>query len=717
MNAQLPGDQADLIRRAYDFAQRVHEGQLRKSGEPYFIHCANVGWLLAGIVNDGPTVAAGLLHDAVEDCKDRGVTAEKVGQMFGETVAALVDGVTKISALSFSTDQEHQVENLRKMFLATARDIRVVLIKLCDRLHNMQTLEHLPQHRQNAIARSTLDIFAPLANRLGMARMRVLLEDLSMKYLYPAAYHELQEKVLANEARDDRIVEESRREMRLYMDRQQIPATIQGRRKHLYSIYQKMQRNGLSFEEVYDILGIRVITDTIQECYEILGIVHTIWKPITGRFKDYIANPKENGYQSIHTTVIGVRGQVCEVQIRTQKMHRIAEEGIASHWKYKEAGGESVAVRGAEEKRLNWLRQLVDWLKDVRDPSEFVSDLKRDVFDDVVFCYTPAGDILELPRGSTALDVAFRIHTQLGYGCVGARVNGRMASIRDEIETGDVVEIITSKLAHPTLDWLQVARSGRARNKIRSWLKTNQHDAFVERGRHMLLDHVRSRFGGSVDEAKVIEILAPFLKQYSVESHEDMLVEIGCGTIRVSGLVGRIEQILKPPAPRRVPRAVRRRKGKGDIVLVDGMEGAIVRMAGCCSPIPGDPIVGFVTQGRGISIHKADCASLDNIRKRTADFNSRRVPVEWGDAQHRLQKAAIRLICHDRKGLLLDISSVIAQLGISITATDSSTNLRDNRAIIKLQILVEHVDQLNLILNRLGQVPGVQTISRVLHSI
>jgi GTP pyrophosphokinase len=711
MDAPPTPEGADLIRRAYDFARRSHDGQFRKSGEPYFSHCARVGWLLAGTVNDPSTVAAGLLHDTVEDC---GVGVDKLNLLFGETVASLVDGVTKISALRFSTDQEHQVENLRKMFLATARDIRVVLIKLFDRLHNMQTLEFLPPARQRAIAQSTLDVFAPLANRLGMARVRALLEDLSMKYLHPQAYRELMEKIAGRRDFDQRIVDSSRELLQKRLEEQHIPAEVQGRSKHLYSIHQKLLRQGMTFEEVYDILGVRIVTDTIQECYEILGVVHTIWKPISGRFKDYIASPKENGYQSIHTTVIGVESQITEVQIRTRRMHRIAEEGIAAHWKYKESGSET-AVRAADEKRLNWLRQLVDWLKDVRDPSDFVDDLKRDVFQDTVFCYTPAGDIMEMPRGATGLDLAFRIHTQLGFTCSGARINGRMASIRTVIQTGDVVEILTSKSAHPTLDWLQFARTGRARNKIRGWLKANRHDEFLERGRRMLFEQVRARFDSTVDETRIVEILTPSFKQLQVESFNDLLVEVGCGTVKLSSVLGRIEQVTRPPTQRRLPRHTRRPRRGGDAVLVDGMDGAVVRMAGCCSPLPGDPIVGFITQGRGISVHKENCRSLANIRRRTPDFDNRTAPVEWGGAGRNLQKVAIRLMCNDRKGLLSDVSAAITQLGINITATESNSNLRENRAIIKIQILVESVDQLNSILNRLASVPGVQSLSRVVH--
>jgi GTP pyrophosphokinase len=631
-----------------------------------------------------------------------------------------VDGVTKISSLNFSNDQENQVGNLRKMILAMARDVRVVLIKLCDRLHNMQTLDHLTPNRQRAIAQSTLDVYAPLANRLGMTRIRSQLEDLAMRYLFPDAFTRLAKKMAVRAQTDQQNVDLTRQILQKHLDEQKVQATIQGRRKHLYSLYQKMRNQGLRFDEVHDILAIRVICNTIQECYEILGVVHSIWKPITGRFKDYIATPKGNGYQSIHTTVIGFNHEVLEIQIRTLKMHQEAEEGIAAHWRYKENGGAPAlaAVRGEEEKRLVWLRQLVDWLKDVHDPSEFMRELKHDVFEASVFCYTPKGDIVEMPRGSTALDLAYRIHTELGHHCAGVRINYRMASIRSLIQTGDIVEILSNKTAHPTTDWLQIVQTGRARNKIRHFLKESQHQEFLDQGHRTLMETVRSRFGGHVDEAQVIEILTPHLKSYSVSSYEDLLVELGCGTIKTGSLVSRLEQVLRPPAaPRRIPRMTRKMAKKKDVVLVDGVSGAVTRMALCCSPLPGEPIVGFITQGRGIAIHREDCAALARVRQRLASDQGRIVNVQWGDASRDLQKVAVRMICHDRKGLLSDITGAVTQLNVNITGSHSTTNPRDNRAIVKLIMLVRDSDELNAVLNRIAQIPGVQSLSRQIHSI
>lgn len=710
-----------VIRRAYDTAQKAHEGQKRKSGDPYFVHCARVAWLIAGLVNDPATIAAGLLHDTIEDC---GLTVEKIAAQFSKTIAQLVDGVTKISTLNFSTDQENQANNLRKMILAMAKDVRVVIIKLCDRLHNMQTLQYLTPQRQRAIARTTLEIYAPLANRLGMTRIRAQLEDLAMRYLYPTAFTRLAKKMAVRQARDQKLVERTSEQLSEQLAQSNIPAVVQGRRKHLYSIYQKMQRQGLQFEEVHDIVAIRIITDTVAECYEILGIVHSRWKPIPGYFKDYIAVPKENGYRSVHTSVVGTGGEVLEIQIRTHEMHKIAEEGIAAHWKYKEIGSAGDSNWNEDEKRLAWLRQLVEWLKDVHDPGEFMSELKRDVFEASVFCYTPKGDIIELPRGATALDLAYRVHTDLGHHCAGVKLNNRMGSIRSTIQTGDIVEIIVSKTAHPTADWLQIAQTGRARNKIRHWLKESQHDEFLDHGRRALMEHVRARFGSSLDEDKILKILEPAFKQFNVTDAEDLLIDIGCGTIKMGSVLSRLEHALHPQATLVHPPLLRggavggggagKKKGK-DFVIVAGMTGAVTKMARCCAPLPGDPIIGYITQGRGISVHRSDCRSLAHLRERMSDYNQRLVNVEWGEASNSLQKAAVRIICQDRKGLLSDITTVITQFNISIVGVHSANTMRGNRAIIKLVLLIESSDQLNTILNRLETIPGIIALSRVVH--
>ena len=707
-----PGKQdEDMIRRAYKLAEDSHKDQKRKSGDPYIMHPARVAWLLADLVNDPSTIAAGLLHDVIEDC---GVTYNQLKAQFSVEVADLVEGVTKISSLNFSTARESQVATLRKMILAMASDVRVVLIKLCDRLHNMLTLDHLSPQRQKAIAQSTMDIYAPLANRLGMARMRVHLEDLSMQYLHPAAYARLNELMATTAQRDMRIVQETRQTLQEQIDKLKIPITIQGRRKHLYSLFRKMAEQGISFEEVHDVLAIRVIANSIGECYEVLGVVHSLWKPLSGRFKDYIAAPKENGYRSIHTSVIGVENRIIEIQIRTREMHDEAEEGIAAHWRYKE-GAQPSDKKVKEEKRLVWLRQLVGWLKDVHDPSEFMRELKRDVFEASIFCYTPKGDIIEMPKDSTALDLAYRIHTQLGHTCCGARVNNRMDSIRTVLQTGDVVDIIASKAAHPTTDWLQFATTGRARNKIRHYLKERQREQFLEEGPRQLMEAVRSHFGSGITEAQVREILEQHLQSYNVPNWEDLMVELGCGTIKITNLIGRLDQVLRPPEPRRVPRQVRRaRGGKADKIIVQGMDDAVTRVAQCCSPLPGDPIIGFITQGRGVSVHREDCPSLERTQRRRADFDQRMISVYWGAAQAKRKKVVIRLMCEDRKGLLSDVSAAVTQMNHDIVGANTSSNLREKRATLKLQVLIGDTDDMNALFKRLEQIPGVLTVTRVM---
>lgn len=705
------GEGEALIRRAYSFAQRAHAGQRRKSGDPYFIHPAHVGRMLAEMVSDPETIASGLLHDVLEDTN---VTETELTEAFGQTVTDLVDGVTKISNLSACTPREQQIDDIRKMILAMSRDVRVIIIKLCDRLHNMQTLEYLPPARQRAIAQSTRDIFAPLAARLGMMRIRSLLEDLAMRYLQPTAYFKVAKKMAVRELRDRQFVDHAHELLNEKLMESNIPALVQSRRKHVSGVYSKMQRQGLRFDEVHDLNALRVVCDTVRECYDILGIVHSLWKPIPGKFKDYIGVPKENGYRSIHTSVFAAEGEVLEVQIRTHQMHRLAEEGVASHWIYKEDGGSNGASgKGEDTQRLTWLRGLVEWLKDVHDPEEFMAELRRDVFDTAVFCYTPKGDIIEMPRGATAIDVAYRIHTELGHHCVGVRINQRMGSIREKLKTGDIVEILTSKTAHPTADWLQIAQTGRARNKIRQWLKARQREYFLEAGRRMLTEAVKTRFGSQIEMEQVQLVLANSFHTFSVGSWDELMVELGAGTVKVASLIGRLEQVLRPPAQRRPPRNVRRsRRATRDVVLVDGMDGAITRLAKCCSPLPGDPIIGFITQGKGISVHRRDCKAMERIRERSADASRRLVTVEWGDASHRLQRTGVRLVCQDRRGLLGDITTVFGQLGINITGVNSNSNIRDNRAIIKIQMLIEDSDQLNQLLSRLERIPGVQSLSR-----
>ncbi len=705
----LTAEGARQVRKAYEIAEKAHEGQLRRSGEPYFSHCVGVTMLLADLVADWPTLAAGLLHDTIEDC---GFTPKHIHSLLPDPVADLVDGVSKISKLNFSSDRERQAGNLRKMIMAMARDVRVLLIKLCDRLHNMRTLNYLEPAKQKLIATGTLEIYAPLAKRLGVQKIGSELEDLCLSYIHPALYRGLAEHIERNKERYQTIINKTKTILESSLAKAHVHATVAGRLKHIYSTYQKMLRQGLNLNEIHDLIAMRIITDTVAETYEALGIVHSRWKPVEGKFNDYIAAPKPNGYQSLHTTVIGVDGEIIEIQIRTQAMHKLADQGVAAHWKYKEEGSNETA-EAAESEKLLWLRQLVDWLQDVRDPQEFMAAVKQDVFEASVFCYTPRGDVIEMPNDSSVLDFAYRIHTEIGHQCAGAKVNHKMVPLRTILKTGDIVEIVTSKSSHPTPDWLHIATSGRAKNKIRHWLKTHDREFYLERGRSMFTEHLRVR-SPSFRIRDAMEKLELEAKHFSLSDAEDVLIEIGFGTIKPAVAVARIlPPDTAPPPPKRV--APGKKKAAPESILVEGMPGAITRMAGCCAPKPGDPILGFITLGRGISIHRADCKSLERSRQLQDDSGRRVVGVQWNDGTPPLLQATIRVVCQDRKGLLTDVTQAVTQLGVFILAAHTLSNLKTNQAILKLTVQVQDEGTLNTLLKRLESVPSVRSLRRIIH--
>jgi GTP pyrophosphokinase len=696
-------DDRDLIRRAYEFAREAHEGQRRASGEPYITHCIEVARILADLRLDAETVAAALLHDSVEDCR---VTRDLLAERFSNTIANLVEGVTKISSLHFGSRREEQVENLRKMILAMARDIRVVIIKLADRLHNMRTLRHLPHDKQIKISRDTMMVYAPLANRLGMTRIKSELEDAAMYYLHPAEYRMIADGIAMKKAERDAIVQRAIEMLQAELASHKIKAEVRGRSKHLYSIYLKMQKQALPFEAIHDLIGLRVICDDVPTCYDVLGIVHNLWRPIHGRFKDYIALPKENMYQSLHTTVVGPGGEKIEVQVRTYEMHKFAEEGIAAHWKYKEG---KTGRTGIEEK-LVWLRQLTEWLNEVRDPGEFMHALQKDVFSDTVFVFTPQGDVIELPAGATALDFAYYIHSKLGESCCGAKVNDRLVQIRHVLHNGDFVEILTSKSAHPTADWLEIAKTSRARTRIRHWLKTKNYAENVERGRESIARCLRAR-GLPIVWEDVEARLKPFLKSYKVASFEDLLGEIGYGGLLAQHVVARAypePETAHRVQPRKGSRISRRRATTG--VIVDGIANAMVRFAGCCAPVPGDAIVGFVTIGRGVAIHTSDCPSLKNALAQNGS-ESRLVPAEWDSQNLPVRRVTIRLECTDREGLLADVTSVMKAQNIFIH--ESSTKSRGETATLRFIIEVKSTGQRDHLFSLLRQVKGVREIGRI----
>ncbi len=700
---------AERVRAAYALAERSHAGQKRRSGDPYFAHCVEVALLTAEQVRDWATLAAALLHDTIEDC---GLTTKIIQAHVPDPVAELVDGVTKISSLNFSSDREHQATNLRKMILAMARDVRVVIIKLCDRLHNMRTLEHLAPERQREIATSTLELYAPLATRLGTERICHELEDLALRYLNPTFYRQIAGHLERNRERYQAIIDRARTILETELRRATIRAAVTGRVKHLYSIYRKMLRQGLRLNEVHDLIAMRIVTPTLSEAYEALGVVHARWKPVEGRFKDYIATPKPNGYQAIHTTVLGLEGELTEIQIRTEQMHRAATEGIAAHWNYKEDGSLR-SPAAVEAQKLAWLRQLVEALSEIRDPQEFMAAVKHDVFSDSVFCYTPQGDVIELPRGSSVLDFAFRIHSEVGFRCAGARINHKMAPLKSTLQTGHIVEILTAKTAHPTRDWLQIAHTARARNKIRHWLKTHDRPYYLDRGRAIFIEELRHR-APEIAEAAAIKQLNDVAPAFSLAGGEDVLVEIGFGAIKPGAVIHRLAPAPTTPAKEPPPRRPRRPSPPGTI-LVEGMPGALTRMARCCGPGPGDPILGFVTQGRGISVHRTDCPSLRRSQELHADAPNRIVRVEWSDGSERLLRATIRLLCQDRHGLLKDITQTISQMGIGITHSHSDSNFKTGMAIVKMTVMVRDEDLLNRLLKRLQEVPSIRSVTRVLH--
>jgi len=697
-------DELSMIEKAYYFAEEAHKGQMRASGDPYFSHSCAVAELLADLHMDYHSICAGLLHDVLEDTA---VTDTLLAGEFPEPIVELVRGVTKISSLSFHTAMEKQAENLRRMMIAMARDIRVIIIKMCDRLHNMCTLDFLPAPKRLSIARDTLEIYAPLANRLGMMRIRSELEDLSMKYLYPNEYRDLVEKTRHRAPVSTELIERTKVKLAAELEKRGIPAHIEGRSKHFYGSFKKMQRQEITFEEIYDLTAIRVITDTVAHCYEILGLLHSIWRPIPSRFKDFIALPKENQYQSLHTTVIGLDGEVTEIQIRTWEMHRIAEEGIAAHWKYKEGRKGPSDI----DKRLQWLRQIIEWLKDIRNPSDFVDALKEDVFADTVYCFTPKGDIVEMPGGATPLDFAYHIHTEVGNTSVGARINKKYVTLKTTLTSGDVVEIITSKNAHPSRDWLDLVKTTRARNKIKHYLKTKEFDLYAHTGHDLLQKALRAR-NLSLSSEEVKEQMDSIIKGSRVNSLEELFFEIGFGSLPVHEVAMKLVRQTIAAAPRK--KKVKKDRTPG--IIVQDIHDAFVNYSNCCNPIPGDPIEGFVTRGRGISIHKTDCSSLLRLKKDPNNDPSRIVRVSWDTENLPGRRVTVNVVARDRTGLLKDISSCISHLNLNVVESHTKVIPQKNQARFRFQITIYDTNDLNNLLSQIQNIPGVISISRTMRA-
>jgi GTP diphosphokinase / guanosine-3',5'-bis(diphosphate) 3'-diphosphatase len=701
-----PSADLDAVRKAYVFSAKVHQGQVRLSGEPYLTHPMEVAYILVQLRMDVPSIVTGLLHDTIEDTL---TTQEEIRGIFGEEVASLVDGATKISQMTFRTSEERQAENFRKMLLAMARDIRVILVKLADRLHNMRTLNFQPEDRRRRIAQETLDIYAPLANRMGISWVKSELEDLAFRYLLPDVFYDLANKVFKKKKEREKYIEEVKKTIRTKLADQSIEADIAGRSKHLYSIYLKMERQGIDFEQVYDLIAFRVLVESVRDCYAVLGMIHSAWKPIPGRFKDYIAMPKANMYQSLHTTVIGPYGERMEVQIRTREMHQVAEEGIAAHWKYKEGKGIS-EVDGREDQRFGWLRQMLEWQQELKDSREFMDTVKIDLFPEEVYVFTPKGDVRELSKGSTPIDFAYDIHTDVGNRCVGARVNGKLVPLKTELRNGDIVEVITSATQTPSKDWLKFVRTSKARNKIRQWVKTEQREKSLELGRELLEKELR-KYGFSLKRAFASEEFAVAVDEYGFHTADDLLAAVGYGKVSVGQLVGRIvpEEKLKAEAPK--PGALGKvldkiRKKPSNAIKIQGIEDIMVRFAKCCNPLPGDPVVGFITRGRGVTVHDASCPHV------MEGDDERRIEVEWDMKKKATRPAKIRVFCVDEKGMLAGITGAITNSEANIISAQVLST-PDHKGVNNFEVDVQDLNHLNRVLAALMKVKGVYKVERV----
>jgi GTP pyrophosphokinase len=704
-----PGDDLDLVKRAYEFSQKHHAGQTRASGEPYLVHPLEVATVLADMKMDSVSIAAGLLHDSVEDTS---VTTVEIRQEFGEQVAHIVEGVTKISKIDFSSTEEAQAENLRKMMLAMVDDIRVILIKLADRLHNMRTLEHLPPDRQQKVARETLDIYAPIAHRLGMGKVRGELEDLGFRYMDPIAYEQVQAAVESRRKKGEAFMTRIEGVLRDGLKEAGITARVESRIKRLSSIHKKLVRQRISVDQVYDLYAMRVITSSVQDCYAVLGIIHNLWRPVPGRIKDFIAMPRPNLYQSLHTSVITETGETFEIQIRTEEMHKMCEEGIAAHWKYKDG-----PVSAQDEQRLAWLRQVVEWQRDVSDPNEFLSTLKIDLYPEEVYTFTPKGKVLVLPRESTPIDFAYTIHTEVGHSCVGAKVNGRMVPLRHKLHSGDIVEILTQPGHKPSRDWLAIVKSSRARNKIKHWLNVHQQERAIEIGRKLIEKEAR-KYRMSLKQIKD-EDLQRAAGEYGLGKTDDLLAAIGFGKYSARQVLAKLAPAGSEPLPEgEEPSAggftsVVRRVFGGDnnAIIVKGQGDLLVYRARCCNPIRGEAIVGYVTRGKGVAVHSINCSNVTNLLYEP----ERRIDVQWARSEKEGQPASypvkLTLFCDDRFGMLKQITSVISDQNTNIRNIEARTS--NGQASIDVILEIADLKHLQTIINGVRQIPGVHDVQRL----
>ena len=717
-----PNADVTPVIKAYELAKSAHAGVFRKSGEPYIIHPIAVANILADLELDMEVIAAGLLHDVVEDTP---YTYEDITELFGKDIADLVDGVTKLGKIKYQTKEESQAENLRKMFLAMAKDIRVILIKLADRLHNMRTLKFMPEEKAKYKAKETLEIYGGIAHRIGISKIKWELEDLALKYIDPEGYRELSDKITMKRSQRQEYIDKIVHLLEEKFKEVDINCEVSGRPKHFYSIYKKMKKKNKTFEEIYDLTAVRIIVDTVKDCYAVLGMVHTMWIPMPGRFKDYIAMPKPNLYQSLHTTVIGPDGEPVEIQIRTHEMHEIAENGIAAHWKYKEGitGNQDAKM----EQKLKWLRQMMEWEKDVQDPHEFLDALKDDVFNSQVYVFTPKGDVIELPAGSTPIDFAYRVHTNVGNKCTGAKINGKIVPINYKLQNGEIVEVITSSNSTgPSRDWLNIVQTPTARNRIRQWFKKERREENIERGTDILEKEFK-RYNIPYKNSSIQKFLNQVAKKFNQPTLEDLIATIGYGGIATSQVMPKVRDFYNKEVNRQEKE--KRMQEKEDKIkknfdeheyakiikkpdngiTVKGLDNILVRFAKCCNPLPGDDIVGYITKGRGVAIHRRDCT---NIKLDDEFLQNRLVEVEWNNPEKSKFEGEVKIIAVDRVGLLNDIIHVVSMEKLSISGINCRV-LKDNTANISLLVEVNDISELKQLMKKIKSIPGVDDVSRM----
>ncbi|EOD00658.1 RelA/SpoT family protein [Caldisalinibacter kiritimatiensis] len=705
-----PSGNLQMIIKAYNFAERAHEGQVRNSGERFFVHPYNVAMILADLNMDIATIAAGLLHDVLEDTE---LTFEKLLEEFGLEIANMVEGVTKLKKLKYRSKQERQAENLRKMVIAMSKDIRVIIIKLADRLHNIRTLEYMSESKKKEKALETLEIYAPIAHRLGISAIKWELEDLSLRYIDPEGYYELVEKVNKKRKEREAYIQFVINKLKNRLNETDIENEISGRPKSFYSIYRKMVYQNKIFEQIYDLTAIRVIVDTVKDCYGVLGIVHTMWKPIPGRFKDYIAMPKPNMYQSLHTTVIGPNGDPVEIQIRTWEMHRTAEYGIAAHWKYKEGINKSDEF----ENKLAWLRQMLEWQKELKDPKEFMESLKIDLFTDEVFVFTPKGDVINLPAGSTPIDFAYRVHTAVGNNCVGAKVDGRLVPLDYKLKTGNIVEILTSSNSNgPSRDWLKIVKSSQAKSKIKQWFKKEERDQNINRGKELIEKEVK-RQGFKLTELLKDEWLKIITEKLNYNSIDDLYASVGYGSVTLSQVIVKLKELYKESHKEEKEEEVNvnqiQYKNKRDYkvnqgVNIKGIDNIKVRFAKCCNPVPGDEIIGYITRGRGVSVHRKDCPNLNDLGSK-----GRFIEVEWNTDKKSSYLAEIEIKASDRPKLLSEITHVLTESKLIVTSLNARTN-KEKIALISIALEIKDIEQLTNLMKKMRKIEGVIDVYRVL---